>query len=180
MKLYEAGQINIDLHWLNFLDQASTDNYSNRTAGGMIYIAEHDSNPQHLLTFISAIYDESFQPHEGASYKPVSNDQLEEQAVKAGVSSDVASQAFDKGIDYQSWLTAATAYTANRTDLHDGNGKFATPTVTINGTFWDATALMSQNQDMNGMLLKAIGLNPNKLGVDGIKPSLGEKKTPLN
>ena len=45
VKLMNAGQLNIDLHFLNFQNNKSSDNYSNRVFNGAIYIAEHDDDP---------------------------------------------------------------------------------------------------------------------------------------
>ena len=64
VKLMNAGQLNIDLHFLNFQDNKSSDNYSNRAFNGAIYIAEHDDDPHHLMSYLSNIYAEDFQPGE--------------------------------------------------------------------------------------------------------------------
>lgn len=173
-RLFESGQINIDLHLVNFLDQASTDSYSNRTANGIIYIAEHDDNPTHLLDFLSNIYAKDFQPEEGSNYKPVSNDQLKEQAVKAGVSEDIAAKAFSGEMEYQEWLDAANAYATNDPTVLQ-QGAFSTPTVTINGTYWKVD---SMDDDASSKLLKAIGLDENRVGTD-VKPSIGGKGKPI-
>ena len=173
-RLFESGQINIDLHLVNFLNQASTDNYSNRTANGIIYIAKHDDNPTHLLDFLSNIYSKDFQPEEGSNYKPVSNDQLKELAIKAGVSEDIAAKAFSGEMEYQEWLDAADAYTTNDPTVLQ-QGAFSTPTVTINGTYWKVD---SMDNDAATKLLKAIGLTGNQVGADA-KPSIGGKGKPI-
>lgn len=85
VKLMNAGQLNIDLHFLNFQNNKSSDNYSNRVFNGAIYIAEHDDDPDHLMSYLSNIYAEDFQPGELSNYEPVNNAKLEKQAVKAGV-----------------------------------------------------------------------------------------------
>jgi protein-disulfide isomerase len=61
-KLYNAGQANIELHPLAFLDRSSSDQYSTRAASSFAYVGEHD--PEHLLAYMSALYDEKFQPSE--------------------------------------------------------------------------------------------------------------------
>ena len=43
-------RLNIDLHFLNFQNNKSSDNYSNRVFNGAIYIAEHDDDPDHLMS----------------------------------------------------------------------------------------------------------------------------------
>ena len=83
VKLMNAGQLNIDLHFLNFQNNKSSDNYSNRVFNGAIYIAEHDDDPDHLMSYLSNIYAEDFQPGELSNYEPVNNAKLEKQAVKA-------------------------------------------------------------------------------------------------
>ena len=84
VKLMNAGQLNIDLHFLNFQNNKSSDNYSNRVFNGAIYIAEHDDDPDHLMSYLSNIYAEDFQPGELSNYEPVNNAKLEKQAVKRG------------------------------------------------------------------------------------------------
>ncbi|MBW3089235.1 DsbA family protein [Bifidobacterium miconisargentati] len=179
-RLMKAGQINIDVHLVNFLDQASSDGYSNRAANGALYILDHDDDPEHLLAYLANIYAEDFQPNEGNAYQPVGNDKLKEQAIKAGVSQDVADKAFDGKLEYQTWLDAATAYTTNLTDLYGTQGGFSTPTVTINGNLWSIEAIMSQGADANTELLKSIGLDQAQAGETGTLPSIGAKGKPLS
>ena len=62
VKLMNAGQLNIDLHFLNFQNNKSSDNYSNRVFNGAIYIAEHDDDPDHLMSYLSNIYADDFKP----------------------------------------------------------------------------------------------------------------------
>ena len=112
-----AGQLNIDLHFLNFQNNKSSDNYSNRVFNGAIYIAEHDDDPDHLMSYLSNIYAEDFQPGELSNYEPVNNAKLEKQAVKAGVSEDVAAAAFSGKNEYLDWLTASNNYTILRPEL---------------------------------------------------------------
>ena len=133
VKLMNAGQLNIDLHFLNFQDNKSSDNYSNRAFNGAIYIAEHDDDPDHLMSYLSNIYAEDFQPGELSNYEPVNNAKLEKQAVKAGVSEDVAAAAFSGKNEYLDWLTASNNYTILRPELFNSSGAFSSPTLTING-----------------------------------------------
>ena len=86
-------------------------NYSNRVFNGAIYIAEHDDDPDHLMSYLSNIYAEDFQPGELSNYEPVNNAKLEKQAVKAGVSENVAAAAFSGKNEYLDWLTASNNYT---------------------------------------------------------------------
>lgn len=174
LKMVKAGQINLDLHLLSFGDSNSTDAYSTRAFNGAAYISDHDSDPMHLLNFLENIYAEDFQPKEGSSYVSVSNDQLKEQAIKAGVSEDVASAAFNGTYDYQAWLKAADTYTTRRTELYGSNTNFSSPTLAVNGKFWDFRSDMSAlGANMNTTLLHAIGLDASKVGDSSTMPSIG-------
>lgn len=174
VKMVKAGQINLDLHFLTFGDSKSSDAYSTRAFNGAAYISDHDDDPMHLLSFLENIYAEDFQPQEGSSYVSVSNDQLKEQAVKAGVSEDVASAAFNGTYDYQSWLSAANTYTIRRTELYGTGTSFSSPTLAINGKFWDFRSDMNEKSvKMLDALLHAIGLDSSKVGVSGTMPSIG-------
>lgn len=170
-KLVAAGQINLEVHPLSFMDQYSTDNYSTRAAGAVLNVAEQD--PDHLLAFISNLYAEDFQPQEGSNYKPTSDEQIQQQAVKAGVSEDLAKTISDG--KYHDWLAAETQVTINRDDLKNVSGslkgKVSTPIVTINGTFWDWNSIDNSTTLAQG-LLKAIGLDEAQVGTS-TAPSIG-------
>ncbi|PWG66684.1 DsbA family protein [Bifidobacterium callitrichidarum] len=174
-KLFEAGQINVDLYLVNFLNQNSSDDYSNRAANGAVYIAEHDDNPTHLLAYMTNIYTQDFQPQEGDSYKPVSNDQLKEQAVKAGVDPAIADKAFSGVLEYKDWLEAANNYTTSNPKVQNPQGGFSTPTITVNGNYWPVD---SSNPDVTSKLLNAIDLKENQVGGQS-KPSIGSNKKPI-
>ena len=118
-KMVDAGQINLDLHFMAFMDKWSTDDYSSRAANAAIYLAEHDSDPSHLITFLEKMYAEDFQPEESSNYKSVSDDQIKEQMIASGVSEDVADKAF--GRDYQDWRHRHLYAEALRTVEHVRN-----------------------------------------------------------
>ena len=82
-KMVDAGQINLDLHFMAFMDRWSTDEYSSRAANAAIYLAEHDSDPNHLISFLEKVYAEDFQPEEGSAYKSVSDAKIKEQMLAA-------------------------------------------------------------------------------------------------
>lgn len=180
VKLMNAGQLNIDLHFLNFQDNKSSDNYSNRAFNGAIYIAEHDDNPDHLMSYLSNIYAEDFQPGELSNYEPVSNAKLEKQAVNAGVSEDVATAAFSGKNEYVKWLTASNNYTILRPELFNSSGAFSSPTLTINGEYWDLHQLSLAKTSMVDGFLKSIGLDSDQVGVEGQMPSIGANKKPIS
>ena len=180
VKLMNAGQLNIDLHFLNFQDNKSSDNYSNRAFNGAIYIAEHDDDPDHLMSYLSNIYAEDFQPGELSNYEPVSNAKLEKQAVKAGVSEDVAAAAFSGKNEYLDWLTASNNYTILRPELFNSSGAFSSPTLTINGEYWDLKQLTLADTSMVDGFLKSIGLDADQVGVEGKMPSIGADGKPIS
>lgn len=168
--MMQAGQINLEIHAIAFMDSASTDNYSSRASGSITYIAEHDDDPIHLLQYISNLYDENFQPGEGSAYESVSDDQLRDQALAAGVDVSVADNAFS--LEYQNWLMAVTNYTISRVDLRQNNS-FSTPSILINGTLIKLSEAASLGLNAVEAVLKSIGLQESNIGVSGIMPSIG-------
>ncbi|KAE8129599.1 MULTISPECIES: DsbA family protein [Bifidobacterium] len=180
--LMDAGQINLELYPMSFLDGSSTDQYSSRASGAIAYIAGHDDNPDHLVSFIASIYAANFQPEEGQNYKPVSDAALKEQALKAGVPESVASKAF--GREYQDWLSAINTYTPKRPELWNTEGQnkgaMTTPTVTFNGTTLDMTKVSSLGMDLKTAVLNSIGLTSSQVGKEGQLPSIGASGKPVS
>lgn len=177
-KLVEAGQINLEIHPMAFMDRYSTDEYSSRAANAAVEIAESD--PDHLMAFISAMYEEDFQPDE-TDYQPVSNEQIKERALQAGVSEEVATAATDDDYVYADWIAAMSDYTPMRSELWNVSGQLkgqmSTPTITINGTLWNRSAMTGVSQ-LEGFL-KAIGLEESEIGQAGAIPDVGDDKGPL-
>ncbi|MBT1166628.1 DsbA family protein [Bifidobacterium simiarum] len=173
-QMVDAGQINLEIHPMAFMDRYSTDEYSTRAGNAAIEIAESDSDPNHLLKFIELMYAEDFQPNE-SDYQPVSNDDIKGRAIAAGVSESVAAKATDKDYQYKSWLSAMSTFTPLRSELWNRSGQLkgqmSTPTITVNGTYWDRNKLGTT--DMRTGLLKAIGLDSSAVGKEGKLPSLG-------
>ncbi len=178
ISLFKAGQINLDIHPMSFLDSSSTDDYSSRAANSIAYIADNDSNPAHLLTYISNIYAEDFQPEEGSSYKSVSDAKLKKEAIKSGVPKSVANKAFNR--TYQKWLDAVNTYTPTRKELWGSSGSMSTPTVTINGTMLNLTDVSSAGLSLKQGILKAIGLKESQIGDSSTMPSIGSKGEPVD
>ena len=172
-KLYNAGQANIELHPLAFLDRSSSDQYSTRAASSFAYVGEHD--PEHLLAYMSALYDEKFQPSE-TNYQPVSEAKTAQQAIAAGVDSAVASQSV-KG-QYKDWVAKVTAYTISRKELQrSSQGTFATPTILINGHYWAMNdALIG---DLPHDFVADIGLPDAAVGSKTVMPSIGSDGKPV-
>ncbi|NMM94822.1 DsbA family protein [Bifidobacterium oedipodis] len=180
IKLMQAGQLNIELHFLNFQNNKSSDDYSNRAFNGAIYIAEHDDDPEHLLEYIANIYAEDFQPGELSNYTPTDNTKLEEQAVKAGVSEEVAAQAFSGDNEYVEWLTASNNYTIRRPELFNSSGNFSSPTLTINDQYWKTTDVSLADMTLVDGFLKSIGLDADQVGKEGAMPSIGADGKPIS
>lgn len=169
-KMYEAGQVNLELFPMGFLDASSTDQYSTRSASAMAYVAQHE--PQHLFSAIQAMYEEDFQPQEAYNYKPVSNAKIAAQLEKGGVSHAVA-QASVKGT-YTDWIKAMRVYVplTTRTQHPSGEykGKMTTPTVLVNNTYLDD---LQTGDSGVSQLLGAIGLDQGSVGKAGTLPKLG-------
>ncbi|PJM74200.1 disulfide bond formation protein DsbA [Bifidobacterium primatium] len=178
-QLVDAGQINIEIHPMSFMDRYSTDEYSTRAANAAIEIAEKE--PEHLLKFITLMYAEDFQPSE-SDYKPVSNAQIKQRAIDAGVSESVAASATDGKHVYGDWLKAISKYTPLRQELWNVEGQLkgqmSTPTITVNGKYWNRNSIPSDT-DQRTAFLKAIGLDANAVGTEGKLPSVGTDKGPL-
>ncbi|WP_033493599.1 DsbA family protein [Bifidobacterium biavatii] len=165
-RMLDAGQINLDLHFMTFQDYKSSDEYSTRAFNAAVTIAQRDPNPDHLLGYLMNIYREDFQPGELSEYHSVTDDQLKQQALDAGVDSTTADAAFDGRYRYRSWLKAADDYTILRTELYaPGKNGFSTPTVTINDRLWQM-----DGSDLKNSFLTAVGLDENEVGNSAVKP----------
>ena len=105
---------------------------------------------------------------------------LEKQAVKAGVSEDVAAAAFSGKNEYLDWLTASNNYTILRPELFNSSGAFSSPTLTINGEYWDLKQLTLADTNMVDGFLKSIGLDADQVGVEGKMPSIGASGKPIS
>lgn len=166
-KLFEAGQINVDVHAVTFLNRASSDKYSTRAASSLAYVAEHD--PKHAIAFIGELYAEDYQPSE-SNYTSTSDAQIAQQAVKAGVSQGIAEASVTSG--YGSWVDRATTYTIDRTELiQNGSSGFTTPLFRINGHIWERQQI--DNADLPEAFAKSLGLSASDVGNAKVLPSIG-------
>lgn len=176
-KMVDAGQINLDLHPNAYLDNSSSDEYSTRTAAAAAYIAQHE--PEHLLAFTTSLFEEDFQPQEASNYRSVSDDTIAERAEKAGVSAKVAKAAVAG--TYKDWITAVSKYTPLRKAVQhpsgDYKGQMTTPTILINGHFWDVTDAYNETGDLNTSFIGAMGLKAAEIGTSTL-PTIGSDKTP--
>ena len=170
-RMIGAGQINVTYNFLNFLDSASSDEYSSRVDNALAMVAQED--PDHLPAFAAAIFATDFQPDE-SSYQAVSDARLADQAVGAGVPRSLADR-FAQGT-YRPWVDKVNDYAITRKDAKDAKGEFSTPTIMINGKVWDLTAAAKSQgglEHLDQALLKALGLKSQDVGHQGKMPSIG-------
>ncbi|KFI50782.1 DSBA oxidoreductase [Bifidobacterium biavatii DSM 23969] len=166
--MLDAGQINLDLHFMTFQDYKSSDEYSTRAFNAAVTIAQQDPNPDHLLGYLMNIYAQDFQPGELGEYRSVTDDRLKQQALDAGVDKATVDKAFDGQYRYRAWLKAADDYTILRPELYaPGKSGFSTPTVTINDRRWQM-----DGSDLKGSFLTAVGLDENEVGDPTAKPKI--------
>ncbi|MCI1634797.1 DsbA family protein [Bifidobacterium sp.] len=178
-KLVAAGQINLVVYPNAFLDSLSTDEYSTRAASAAAYIAQND--PDHLLDFIADMFAEDFQPSE-SSYKAVSDKQIQQVAIKAGVSETVAEKSTDG--TYKTWISKVSAYSPLRQELWNvsgsNKGQMTTPTVRINSNYWDMNSVSSSGLDTASALIKALGISSSDVGQASVLPSIGASGKPVS
>lgn len=178
--LVNAGQINLEIHPMAFLDSASNrDLYSTRTANIVVELAEKD--PNHLLAFISSLFAADFQPDE-TNYVKVTNEQIRQRLLSVGVSENIATEITDGKYPYKDWVAAISAYTPLRPEVWNVSGQLkgsmSTPTIVINGHYWDRNSIPS-DVDQPTAFLKAIGLDASQVGKSGVVPKVGTSKGPL-
>ncbi|MCI1901347.1 MAG: thioredoxin domain-containing protein [Bifidobacteriaceae bacterium] len=177
-QMLNAGQINLDIHPGAYLDSSSSDEYSTRTASAVSYVAQNE--PEHLLAFITALFEEDFQPQEASNYRSVSDDAIVKQAEKAGVSAKVAQASV--GGTYKDWIKAVSTYTPLRKAVQhpsgDYKGQMTTPTILINGHFWDVSDAYSSTGSLKTSFISAMGLKAAQVGDSSAKPTIGGTKTP--
>lgn len=178
-KMVNAGQINVEYHFMNFLDQASSDKYSTRAANAAIYIAQKD--PGHLLKFVSKMMSEGVQPEENSGSTP-SNADIVKYAEGVGIPKDVAKAAVKAG--YSDWISAVNTYTTKRPSLYNLSGDYAgksmsTPAITVNGKLIDTIKAEDKGIDTDEVLLKSLGIPKSKVGAKDYKIGLGDSGEPI-
>ncbi|MDU1019287.1 MAG: disulfide bond formation protein DsbA, partial [Bifidobacterium breve] len=82
--------------------------------------------------------------------------------------------------EYLDWLTASNNYTILRPELFNSSGAFSSPTLTINGEYWDLKQLTLADTSMVDGFLKSIGLDADQVGVGGKMPSIGADGKPIS
>lgn len=132
VELMKAGEIDLFVKPVTFLDQTSSDKYSSRAANAIVTVA--NDSPEQFFSFVSLLYTEGVQPGEGPEYKPVTDERLGELAQQVGVAKAVTDKF--KNHTYQEWLLKETQRTSMRADLFPNNS-FSTPAVFLGGTVKD-------------------------------------------
>lgn len=177
--LVQSGQINLEIHPMAFMDRFSSDKYSTRTANIIVELAQKD--PEHFLPMIQSLFAQDFQPEEG-NYKPVTNEMIRERAISVGVPEDIAKEITDDTYEYKDWVRAISDYTPLRSELWNTTGQLkgsmSTPTVLINGKYWNRMAIPN-DIDQPTAFLKAIGLDADQVGKAGVMPKVGTDQGPL-
>lgn len=119
-KQVEAGQVQIQYHVVNFLDDRSTTEYSTRAANALAVVLD-TSGPEVAKRFHDLLFEH--QPEEGSA--GLSDAQLVAYAVQAGASKS-AVQAGITGRTYEQWVN-------NVNDQASKDGVTQTPTVKVDG-----------------------------------------------
>ncbi|WEV58427.1 thioredoxin domain-containing protein [Bifidobacterium sp. ESL0728] len=169
-KLQAARQINLEIHPLNLYDTPSTDRYSVRAANAVAYVSEHD--PNHVTAFVGMLFEKDFQP-DAVHFKDVSDDDIAQQAIKAGVSEKIADEAVKA--PYAKYISKATLYDTMRKELFinmNGTKGLFPPTIRINGKI---APLDTSDSDAKMVVrfTARLGLKPTDAGNPSIMPSIG-------
>lgn len=123
-ELLSKGEIDLFITPTAFLNEASTDDYSNRAVNALITVAENA--PEYFIDFMNALFEEENQPEEGISYIPVSDSDLAEIAMSVGVPENVSALFSERS--YVNWIEQNTEKQLNdRPDLFPDT--FATPSI---------------------------------------------------
>ncbi|WEV46103.1 thioredoxin domain-containing protein [Bifidobacterium sp. ESL0690] len=169
-KMQQAKQINLYIHPVNFLDSKTKNHYSTRSASAFAYVSSHE--PDKLLAFSTALFSKDYQPNKGNN-REVSDQEIVKQALKAGVSKDVA-ESSTKGT-YNDYVNKATKYTLRRKELYvhmQDEFRFSTPTICINGEMWHYRKLHTL-QDIPPTFIHSVGLQRSQVGDPEVTPSIG-------
>lgn len=168
--MQEAKQINLYIHPIDFLDAKTKNHYSTRAASAVAYVASNQ--PEKLLDFSTALFDKTYQPNKNNN-RDISNQEIIDQAIKAGVKEDVAKNA-TKGT-YDDYVRKATKYTSRRKELYvtmQDQFRFSTPTICINGKMWQYRQLHTLD-DVRPTFIHSIGLHKEQVGNPKVMPAIG-------
>ncbi|WEV58426.1 thioredoxin domain-containing protein [Bifidobacterium sp. ESL0728] len=168
--MMDAKQINLYIHPINFLDSKTKNHYSTRAASAVAYVASHQ--PERLFDFSTALYDKTYQPSKKDN-REVSDQEIINQAIKAGVKKDVAKKS-TKGT-YTDYVEKATKYTSRRRELYvtmQDQFRFSTPTICINGKMWQYRQLHTLD-DVKPTFIHSLGLHREQVGDPKVMPAIG-------
>ncbi|KFI40050.1 protein-disulfide isomerase [Bifidobacterium actinocoloniiforme DSM 22766] len=170
--MVKAGQINLGIHFLDFLDQQRSDQYSTRAASAAASVAQED--PERFLDVVASFYKQDFQPSEQGG-ADVSDDQIAKRIMSVGVPEAVARKAASG--EYREWVHQLNDYTITRHELEnpegESKGRLSTPTVIINGVFMQISHIKPGDDEARKALCQALGLDENQVGRAGSLPSIG-------
>jgi protein-disulfide isomerase len=130
-ELVNAGKYTLELHPISFLDGASANEYSSRSASAVLCVAE--KSPDNFFSYNEALMVN--QPAEGTA--GLSNEQLSQLATQIGVTEQPALDCISKN----TWATWAKAKSNEISSLGKVPGTEVefrgTPTVVVNGVRYD-------------------------------------------
>jgi len=132
-ELAANGEANVVLHPVAILNRFTPRTFfSARAVSAAGWIAQY--SPEHLLDFHDLMFQ--FQPREGGG--DMTNARIAELAQQAGVPADVAAGIADgtAAQTYGEWVSSLTEASTTDTRLHNAQGFFGTPTITINDERW--------------------------------------------
>lgn len=150
----DAGKMVLKQYPISILDRLSgSTEYSTRTAAMAYRVAE--LSPEHYLDWVDLMFSKKFQPDE-SNFKPVSDEELQKIAVKAGLSEDDAKKATDG--KYRDYVKSVTAKALKDESLwradETGKRQFMTPILFVN----DTDVMAAENDDMGVLTAKLLGV----------------------
>lgn len=129
-EMLAANKIMLRLHPIAFLNNTSTDKYSERAANAVMQVGEQD--PDNLISYIQYLMQSGVQPKEGSEYVSVTDKMLQQHAKAAGVK--VKDYSTITNGKYDTYVKAITNYTTTRKKLIRPNvSTFTTPIIMVNG-----------------------------------------------
>lgn len=150
----DEGKMVLKQYPISILDRLSDNTeYSTRTAAMAYRVAELD--PEHYLDWVDVMFSKKVQPDE-SNFKPVSDSELQDLAVKAGLSRDDAKKATDG--KYRDYVKSVTAKALKNESLwradETGKRQFMTPILFVN----DTDVMAAENEDMGVYTAKLLGV----------------------
>lgn len=142
-ELLASNEIMLRIHPIAFLNNVSTDKYSERSANAVMQVADQD--PEHLLSYIQYLMQSDIQPQEGSDYKSVSDKDLQKYAKAAGV--EVKDYSTLTNMKFSKYTKAITDFLTTRKNLVRPNAdQFTTPIVMVNGKhlMFDTNSLLDE------------------------------------